>query len=291
MITAAIAATVALVSPPTLPPATTPRLDEAGHQGARPGEDDAFVEAVVSPQGRAFRCLVVSGKAVPQMDAEICIEVQKAQFKPALDAEGHAAYGKTTIHLGPEKTSGDLQRRVFADVDLSIQALPKNSPLHPTIDLGLAVDQKGAVLSCGVLGSSGVEVLDAAACKAALPAAHITPVLDEAGAAVVSVQRISVGFGVYPELILKKNESYPALGVAGPYYPERAERLNVTGYAVVDCAADASGLLSDCQRVEESPIGYAFVYAVTRMAKDKWVKIAPGAPRRVLIRIDFTIAR
>ena len=42
-------------------------------------------------------------------------------------------------------------------------------------------------------------------------------------------------------------------GSAGPFYPDRAERLKIKGSATIECALQPTGALSDCVAVSETP--------------------------------------
>lgn len=49
---------------------------------------------------------------------------------------------------------------------------------------------------------------------------------------------------------------------ASQYYPQRAAREGVTGFARVQCSINRYGQLFDCYALEESPRGYGFAEAV-----------------------------
>jgi len=51
------------------------------------------------------------------------------------------------------------------------------------------------------------------------------------------------------------------------YYPDRAQRFNMGGSAKISCVVTASGTLSDCSIVSETPEGYGFGDAALKMAK------------------------
>ena len=50
------------------------------------------------------------------------------------------------------------------------------------------------------------------------------------------------------------------------YYPERAQRLEVEGRAVILCAVKDDGFLSDCEVTDESPEGMGFGAATLKLA-------------------------
>ncbi|MDB5432531.1 MAG: energy transducer TonB [Caulobacter sp.] len=58
----------------------------------------------------------------------------------------------------------------------------------------------------------------------------------------------------------------PDAGLFSRYFPERAEREEVSGAAVISCGVAVSGDLRTCKLVSESPAGYGFGDAALRMA-------------------------
>jgi TonB family protein len=67
------------------------------------------------------------------------------------------------------------------------------------------------------------------------------------------------------------------------YYPERAMQRGVEGLAVLDCVIGADGKMQTCQVLHESPRGFDFGDAATRIACGYQVNmedIAPGAATR-----------
>ena len=68
---------------------------------------------------------------------------------------------------------------------------------------------------------------------------------------------------------------YRELGVAGPYYPERAMRFEVGGEAVLDCRVEADSRLRDCKLVDVRPVDFGFEEAALRMIIDGWMRAGP----------------
>jgi hypothetical protein len=92
----------------------------------------------------------------------------------------------------------------------------------------------------------------------------------------------------------KIDPAYKQLGVAGPYFPERAQRMNVEGDALIACHIGADSHLNDCVVREEKPLGFGFGSAALKMARDGWIMAArpdsdqPHTPDGwVLARIDY----
>lgn len=71
---------------------------------------------------------------------------------------------------------------------------------------------------------------------------------------------------------------YAALDPAGPFWPDMALRAGEAGSATVQCVALASGKLTDCEVVQESPRGFGFGQAALRMAQRGWMTAAPLPP-------------
>ena len=75
---------------------------------------------------------------------------------------------------------------------------------------------------------------------------------------------------------------FPTDKAIGPYTPEVAYEKSQPGWAVIDCAVNDKGALSDCQTVKESAPRLFFGAAAQRMAKAGLFTLAPqtagGAP-------------
>lgn len=77
-------------------------------------------------------------------------------------------------------------------------------------------------------------------------------------------------------------------------YPERAIAANVTGSATLSCAVRVNGTLTDCQVVSETPGGYGFGRAATRLSRDfrmspRTVDGQAVGGARVTVGIRFTL--
>jgi hypothetical protein len=68
---------------------------------------------------------------------------------------------------------------------------------------------------------------------------------------------------------------YGWLGPVGPYYPDRASRMNVGGVAVLECVADVSGALRPCRPILEDPPAAGFADAAMRMAAKGYLTVDP----------------
>jgi TonB family protein len=83
-------------------------------------------------------------------------------------------------------------------------------------------------------------------------------------------------------------------GTAGPYYPERAFRMNIRGSVTIQCVLAASGALSDCVVLSEVPEGQAFAAATLKMvsrgailAKPTMVDGQPREAEAVRVEVPF----
>ena len=77
------------------------------------------------------------------------------------------------------------------------------------------------------------------------------------------------------EAVYQKNTGYEEYGPQGPYWPERASRLGVSGVAVLTCAASPSGKLSACTTLAVAPANFGFELAGLKMAQRGYLTVAP----------------
>lgn len=89
---------------------------------------------------------------------------------------------------------------------------------------------------------------------------------------------------------------YDWLGPVGPYYPDKASRMNVGGVAVLECVADASGALRPCRAILEDPPTAGFADAAMRMAAQGYLTVdAPPAAARddgvVRVKVIFHMTK
>ncbi len=219
--------------------------------------------------------------------SELCKSFDQAAFNPARSADGAPALGVLDVQL--LWLDGKLDNRVAVpDLDLPVQRLPAGLPIHPIVQTAIQVDAAGKVEACNVAVPSGSAALDDAACKAALQASPVKPAIGSTMAKASSIQSFNVGFGAYTGISVPENkQGFGALGMSGPYYPDRALRLDVSGYAILECTSDAKGILTECVTKDVGPRTFGFDYAAQLMAKRQWMKAASGSTGRVLVRVDF----
>jgi hypothetical protein len=251
-----------------------------------------YVELTISPVGKVITCSIRWSTLSAPLNASICSELRQDSFIPAVDESGTSVYGRiaSTYSWSMEKPwshPNSIQGPTVVDVDLSVDKLPSGAPTHPVSDISLTVGPDGKVERCDLNKSSGFPPLDAAACKVGPANFDIRAMKDETGNPVRSVQELIVGFGAYSKGVFKREPRYANLGDPGPYYPERALRNDISGYATVDCLASPEGNLTKCVVVEEEPADIGFGVTTLLMAHDRWMKVAPGVGGHVLLRVDF----
>lgn len=59
----------------------------------------------------------------------------------------------------------------------------------------------------------------------------------------------------------------PDAAAMSKYYPERAQRLGVSGSATINCTVAANGTISSCDVVSETPSNYGFGDAARKLAR------------------------
>jgi hypothetical protein len=143
----------------------------------------------------------------------------------------------------------------------------------------------GAVESCEVITSAGSPALDRAACASGAKAAGATPATTPSGTPVLSVQALSVRFAAYVRWA-PSPEGHDISNV----YPARAQRLGVSGHAVIRCEGVGGGI-TGCVIVEESPPGFDFGLAALRLARTGLMRIAPDQQGEVLVPMQFDLGR
>jgi len=77
------------------------------------------------------------------------------------------------------------------------------------------------------------------------------------------------------------------------FYPDRAQRMEVNGRAVINCGVTPQGKLIDCKLVSETPADYGFGEAALKMSAYFKMKPSPTPipDDRVTIPIAFDVPR
>jgi protein TonB len=89
---------------------------------------------------------------------------------------------------------------------------------------------------------------------------------------------------------VKPNEwvTRPSADEAARYYPDRAQRMDVSGRAVLDCRLTMAGKLEDCRAISEYPADYQFADRAIKLTQ--FMQLVPptkkdvrkGTTRRIL---------
>jgi len=272
-----------------LPQMISPTPPLTGWRSNGPTVIEAFFRLTITPKGSVERCTPVM-VTPPAEPTRMCELVSSIKFVAAKDATGQPLYSLVTAQFR-WTPAGAEEKTISPDVDLTVAHLPSGATVHPIAKTAVLIGSDGKIEGCSVAETSGVQLLDNIACKAGLAAEAFLSAKDKTGTNVRALQSLSVGFGAYARVVLQKDAAYAALGAAGPYFPERAQRLNVSGSVIIECAADTGGVLTDCATKEEVPQGFGFAQAAQKMAQTKWMKAAPGSGDHVVIRIEFPASR
>ena len=80
------------------------------------------------------------------------------------------------------------------------------------------------------------------------------------------------------------------------YYPDRAQRMGVSGHATIACTVNADGMVGDCSIISETPSDQGFGDAALKLSKlfqmkPKSLNGVPVAGGLVNIPIGFDIPK
>ena len=162
------------------------------------------IRAVVSPDGAISTCdASVVGRG-PVTDKENCRKLMRFTATPALDQDGHRAYGTAEFRIvwnvfrsGDRSRPPAVLRPAEPELYLPLSRLPDGVTSEATSTLILVAGNDGKVETCQIQQSSGAAALDNAACRA-LALAGVTPLKDETGVSVRAIHTVRVGFSVKP---------------------------------------------------------------------------------------------
>jgi TonB family protein len=167
------------------------------------------------------------------------------------------------------------------DVEFGMSRMPPGASGRPVASLVLTVGSTGAIETCDVLRSAGAADFDSYACTTGVKDAKIAPVKAADGSPARSVQALNVRYAAYAQFT-----SVPADLVA-EVYPERAQKLDDEGFAVIRCNALAQGRLDGCTVDEESPPGFGFGQATLRLVKEGDLRTTPDQIGEVFIVMKY----
>jgi TonB family protein len=270
-----VAALPRLISVPAAPvdrPATVPRH----------GEAVSGFTVTVSPSGEVVDCQLQATSFYPGLDAKGCAALQSAHLAPATDPQGAAVYGAVDVEVTWPQGVATVGA-AYPDVELSLDRMPAGVTGRPIADLVLAVDRAGAVGACQVVGSTGSAALDSVACSTGVRAAGVKAVTSKDGSPQPSVRALRVRFVVLPHYGVNK----PPRREIANVYPDPAQRMGVTGFAVVRCEPDSDGVLKHCSVAEEGPPGAGFGRAGVNIIQVGQVRVTPDQQGEVFVPVGF----
>jgi hypothetical protein len=165
-----------------------------------------YTRTTVRPDGSIQNCVaeITSGDA--KLDAYTCaIIVKRARFLPAKWLDGSATYGVIRVPVswrignGPPSEQ-EVLRSAVPDLVLSVNRLPKGARKIAAVNLEVAADEKGRILSCveyappvNARGRRFLELVPIA-CEQATKTLSVRPPFEPSGKPVRSVQTASVHF-------------------------------------------------------------------------------------------------
>ena len=172
----------------------------------RQGEVDrtVYTRTTVRPDGTTEGCVAATSSGDPTLDAYTCaLILKRAKFLPARWIDGSAVYGVIRVPVRWQVTdspSGNSPDTIVADLDLSVNHLPKGAHQSVLVELQVAADESGRPVSCegwtpapGSHGKRFPELIPIA-CEQATASVVLTPPADPSGKPMRSVQIVSVRF-------------------------------------------------------------------------------------------------
>ena len=142
------------------------------------------------------------------------------------------------------------------------------------VQLNCAIASSGELTACKVALEEpagmglGEAALSISAKFRAAPAPDLPP-------EVVLPLRFETSPPIRPPIFKPTAVRFPYLAPIGAYFPERAERLNIGGYAIAECHLAGTGVLSKCSVIDEQPKGAGFAEATLAMAKSGYLTAEP----------------
>lgn len=160
------------------------------------------------------------------------------------------------------------------DIAEALQGKPAADGTPGRVQLNCQIARTGELTACKVASEepTGMGLGEAALAMAtkfhAAPAPDLPP-------EVVLPLRFEASPPIRPPVFKPTDARFRYLSPIGAYFPERAERLDVGGYAIAECHLAAPGVLSMCSVLEERPAGWGFAEATLAMAKSGYLTAEP----------------
>lgn len=165
-----------------------------------------YPRVTIGPDGTLESCVAEVSSGDPKLDAYTCaIIVKRAKFRGATWTDGTPAYGVIRVPVSwviseapvpPE----DILKTEIPDLELSVNQLPKGARSIAAVELEIAVDENGRLLTCAewphVKDDHGKQFpeLVPIACQQVMAKLSASPPMDPSGKKVHSVQSVSVHF-------------------------------------------------------------------------------------------------
>lgn len=191
----------------------------------------------VRPDGAARDCVVDRSGGDPKLDALTCaLILKRSRFQPAKWIDGTPAYAvlrkPVSWVIGGPLSKGELRKAQPADLDISLNRLPKGVREGASVDLMVAVDENGQVLSCDAAPrdkrdrSKTFPELVPVACREMVRQFRATPARDESGKPVRSVQTATSSFSTGPDsLALTESSIIECDAEAAYFWPIKLEEV------------------------------------------------------------------
>ena len=167
-----------------------------------------YTKTTVRPDGTIDKCTTETTSGDSQLDAYTCsLIVKRAKLLPARWIDGSAVYGVIRVPVQWSisdfaPTEEERLKATIPDLELSVNKLPKRGQSIVDVELEVAADEKGHVMSCiewpslTNSRSSHFPQLVSLACQQATSSLVLSPPTGASATAVRSVQTVSVRFKV-----------------------------------------------------------------------------------------------
>lgn len=165
-----------------------------------------FTRTTVRPDGSLQDCGLERSSGDPNLDGYTCsIILKRARFEAPRWIDGSPAYAvvraPVTWSIGGQASGRELQRAYPADIDVSVDRLPRGARSPTNVELVVAVEDSGRVVACseapahsGPLQDRSFPELARIACAQMTSKFTAFPAKDASGKAVRSVQNAYVAF-------------------------------------------------------------------------------------------------
>jgi TonB family protein len=160
------------------------------------------VRITVGSDGKIRDCDVEGTSGISDLDKRTCrIIMRRARFKPA-SIGGAAAPGvyRTTVTWAVADAPFDRSKVSSADIDVTVQRLPAGANSPTQVRVAFVVAPDGTKSSCVVDDVKGFEQIEnvpalvSIACDLIMEKYPATPVVDQSGVPITSVQNALVRF-------------------------------------------------------------------------------------------------